>query len=155
MITGNIHQLELVPYLPAKLREAIEYVKANITVDTPLGKHDVDGNNVFVLVSNDSTEAFEQRRAEYHAKYLDIQIVLNGVEGMTFSNLPAGTPDTDWLADKDIAFLSAGEQEKTFVMQSGDFVVFFPGEVHKPLCAVGEPARVRKAVVKIDASLVL
>ena len=95
MITGNIHHLELVPYLPAKLREAIEYVKANITVDTPLGKHDVDGNNVFVLVSNDSTEAFEQRRAEYHAKYLDIQIVLNGVEGMTFSNLPAGTPDTD------------------------------------------------------------
>ncbi|MBG6240348.1 MAG: YhcH/YjgK/YiaL family protein [Candidatus Symbiopectobacterium sp. Clec_Harlan] len=155
MITGNIHQLELVPYLPAKLREAIEYVKANITVDTPLGKHDVDGNNVFVLVSNDSTEAFEQRRAEYHAKYLDIQIVLNGVEGVTFSNLPAGTPDTDWLADKDIAFLSAGEQEKTFVMQLGDFVVFFPGEVHKPLCAVGEPARVRKAVVKIDASLVL
>lgn len=141
--------------LPAKLREAIEYVKANITVDTPLGKHDVDGNNVFVLVSNDSTEAFEQRRAEYHAKYLDIQIVLNGVEGMTFSNLPAGTPDTDWLADKDIAFLSAGEQEKTFVMQPGDFVVFFPGEVHKPLCAVGEPARVCKAVVKIDASLVL
>lgn len=155
MITGNIHQLELVPYLPAKLREAIEYVKANITADTPLGKHDVDGNNVFVLISNDSTEAFEQRRAEYHAKYLDIQIVLNGVEGMTFSNLPAGTPDTDWLADKDIAFLSAGEQEKTFVMQPGDFVVFFPGEVHKPLCAVGEPARVRKAVVKIDASLVL
>lgn len=155
MITGNIHHLELVPYLPAKLREAIEYVKANITVDTPLGKHDVDGNNVFVLVSNDSTEAFDQRRAEYHAKYLDIQIVLNGVEGMTFSNLPAGAPDTDWLADKDIAFLSAGEQEKTFVMQPGDFVVFFPGEVHKPLCAVGEPARVRKAVVKIDASLVL
>ncbi|WP_440865710.1 YhcH/YjgK/YiaL family protein [Symbiopectobacterium purcellii] len=153
MITGNIHQLELVPYLPAKLRGAIEYVKANITADTPLGKHDVDGNNVFVLISNDSTEAFEQRRAEYHAKYLDIQIVLNGVEGMTFSNLPAGTPDTDWLADKDIAFLSAGEQEKTFVMQPGDFVVFFPGEVHKPLCAVGEPARVRKAVVKIDASL--
>lgn len=155
MITGNIHQLELVPYLPAKLPEAIEYVKANITADTPLGKHDVDGNNVFVLVSNDSTEAFEQRRAEYHAKYLDIQIVLNGVEGMTFSNLPAGTPDTDWLADKDIAFLSAGEQEKIFVMQPVDFVVFFPGEVHKPLCAVGEPARVRKAVVKIDASLVL
>ncbi|MGL9750566.1 MAG: YhcH/YjgK/YiaL family protein [Symbiopectobacterium sp.] len=155
MITGNIYQLELVPYLPAKLREAIEYVKANITVDTPLGKHYVDGNNMFVLVSNDSTEAFEQRRAEYHDKYLDIQIVLKGVEGMTFSNLLAGTPDTDWLADKDIEFLSAGEQKKTFVMQPGDVVVFFPGEVHKPLCAVGEPASVRKAVVKIDASLML
>ena len=30
-----------------------------------------------------------------------------------------------------------------------DFVVFYPGEVHKPLCAVGTPAKVRKAVVKM------
>ncbi|EHD23323.1 MULTISPECIES: YhcH/YjgK/YiaL family protein [Brenneria] len=154
MITGNIHHLELVPYLPVKLRDAIEYVKRNITAVTPLGKHDIDGDNAFVLISNDSTEALEQRRAEYHGKYLDIQIVLTGVEGMTFSNLPAGKADVDWLADKDIAFLPAGEQEKQLVLQPGDFVVFFPGEVHKPLCAVGEPAPVRKAVVKIDASLV-
>src|SRR5476649_2995156 len=153
MITGNIHHLELVPYLPAKLRDAIEYVKQHITAETPLGKHEIEGNQVFVLVSNDSTEPREQRRAEYHAKYLDIQIILNGVEGMTFSNLPAGKPDTDWLADKDIAFLAAGEQEKTMIMQAGDFVVFYPGEVHKPLCAVGEPANVRKAVVKMDVSV--
>ncbi len=50
------------------------------------------------------TEPYEARRAEYHARYLDIQIVLKGQEGMTFSTQPAGTPDTDWLADKDIAF---------------------------------------------------
>ncbi|HEY0210139.1 YhcH/YjgK/YiaL family protein [Acerihabitans sp.] len=154
MITGNINHLDLVPYLPAKLRAAIEYVKQHITPETPLGKHDIEGNQVFVLISNDSTDLLENRRAEYHAKYLDIQIILDGVEGMTFSNLPAGKPDTDWLADKDIAFLAAGEQEKQFVMHSGDFVVYYPGEVHKPLCAVGEPAHVRKAVVKIDTALV-
>jgi biofilm protein TabA len=123
MITGNIHALHLVPYLPAELREAIEYVKQHITAD-----------------------------AEFHARNLDIQIVLNGTEGMTFSNLPAGYVDTDWLEDKDIAFLAAGEQEKTMIMQTGDFVVFYPGEVHKPLCAVGEPAHVRKAVVKMNVS---
>ena len=57
------------------------------------------------------TQPFAERRAEYHARYLDIQIVLKG-EGMTFSTLPHGTPDTDWLADKDIAFLPEGEQGK-------------------------------------------
>lgn len=149
MITGNIHHLELTPYLPAQLLAAIEYVKQHITPETPLGKHDINGNEAFVIVSNDSTEPTAQRRAEYHARYLDIQIILDGVEGMTFSNLPAGKPDTDWLADKDIAFLAEGGQEKQVVLQAGDFVVFYPGEVHKPLCAVGEPARVRKAVVKI------
>ena len=68
---------------------------------------------------------------------------------MSFSVLPAGKPDTDWLADKDIAFLPEGEQEKTIVLNEGDFVVFYPGEVHKPLCAVGKPATVRKVVVKM------
>ncbi|EAA3004024.1 YhcH/YjgK/YiaL family protein, partial [Salmonella enterica subsp. enterica] len=65
------------------------------------------------------------------------------------STRPAGTPHTDWLTDKDIAFLPTSVDEKTVVLNEGDFVVFYPGEVHKPLCAVGEPARVRKAVVKM------
>ena len=95
MITGNIHQLHLVPYLPAALREAIEFVKQNITADTSLGKHDICGDDVFVLISNDYTAPQPERRAEFHARYLDIQIVLNGTEGMTFSNLPAGYVDTD------------------------------------------------------------
>ncbi|MGS6388430.1 YhcH/YjgK/YiaL family protein, partial [Enterobacter hormaechei] len=86
---------------------------------------------------------------EYHAGYVDIQIVLKGQEGMTFSTLPHGTPDTDWLADKDMAFLREGEQEKTVVRSEGDFEVFWPGEVHKPLCAAGAPAQVRKVVVKM------
>lgn len=71
------------------------------------------------------------------------------LEGMTFSTQPAGVPETDWLADKDIAFIGQGIDEKTVILNEGDFVVFYPGEVHKPLCAVGAPAQVRKAVVKL------
>ncbi|WP_318375043.1 YhcH/YjgK/YiaL family protein [Enterobacter sp.] len=147
MIVGNIHNLQ--SWLPQELAQAIDYVKQHVTDATPTGKHDIDGSRLFYLVSDDMTQPFDERRAEYHARYLDIQIVLKGQEGMTFSTLPNGTPDTDWLADKDIAFLPAGEQEKTVVLSEGDFVVFYPGEVHKPLCAVGEAAPVRKVVVKL------
>ncbi len=147
MIVGNIHHLQ--SWLPQELAQAIDYIKQHVTDATPIGKHDIDGSRLFYLVSEDMTQPFAERRAEYHARYLDIQIVLKGQEGMTFSTLPHGTPDTDWLADKDIAFLPAGEQEKTVVLREGDFVVFYPGEVHKPLCAVGEAAAVRKVVVKL------
>lgn len=147
MIVGNIHHLP--SWLPTELRQAIEYVKTNVTEQTEKGRHDIDGNRLFYLISEDMTEPFDKRRAEFHARYLDIQIVLKGQEGMTFSVLPARTPETDWLADKDIAFLAEGEQEKTVILSEGDFVVFYPGEVHKPLCAVGAPAQVRKAVVKL------
>ena len=147
MIVGNIHNLQ--SWLPEELRQAIEHVKANVSETTEKGRYDIDGNRLFYLVSEDMTEPFEQRRAEYHARYLDIQIVLKGQEGMTFSIRPAGAPETDWLADKDIAFLPAGADEKTLVLNEGDFVVFYPQEVHMPLCAVGAPAQVRKVVVKL------
>lgn len=147
MIVGNIHALQ--NWLPAELRQAIEHVKQHVTAQTPLGKHDIDGNNVFMLVSEDSTQPIAERQAEFHQRYLDIQIVMRGQEGMTFSCLPAGEPHTDWLAEKDIAFLAQGVQEKTLVLSEGDFVVFYPGEVHKPLCAVGKPDTVRKVVVKM------
>ncbi len=147
MIIGNIHNLQ--PWLPDALRQAIEYVKAHVTDETPAGKYEIDGNRLFYMVSDDMTEPFADRKAEYHARCLDIQIVLNGKEGMTFSTHPAGKPDTDWMADKDIAFLAAGVDEKTVVLNEGDFVVFWPGTVHKPLCAAGEPGKVRKVVVKL------
>ncbi|MGL9774231.1 MAG: YhcH/YjgK/YiaL family protein [Sodalis sp. (in: enterobacteria)] len=134
MITGNVNHLEFIPYLPAKLRAIIEYVKNHV---------------------NDVTEPRQARRAEYHAKHLDIQILLHGTEAQCYSTLPAGKPDTDKLVEKDIAFLPAGQQGKEVVLQAGDFVVYFPGEVHTPLCAVGEPANICKAVVKIDAARVV
>ncbi|EFN1814517.1 DUF386 domain-containing protein [Escherichia coli] len=147
MIVGNIHHLQ--SWLPEELREAIEYIKSHVSDETAKGKHAIDGDCLFYLISEDTTEPGELRRAEYHARYLDIQIVLKGQEGMTFSTQPASVPETDWLADKDIAFIGQGIDEKTVILNEGDFVVFYPGEVHKPLCAVGAPAQVRKAVVKL------
>lgn len=149
MIAGHIDYLELLPYLPKKLSDAIAYVKEHINEDTPPGRYEIESDNVFVLVFNDMTENASSRRPEYHEKYLDVQIVLHGTEGMMFSNFPPENTVDDMLADKDIAFMSAARQERTIVLQDGEFVIFYPGEVHKPLCAVGAPAAVRKAVIKI------
>jgi biofilm protein TabA len=109
MIVGHIHHLQA--WLPDALRQAIEHVKAHVSEETPPGKYDIDGNNVFYMISEDTTEPLAARRAEYHARYLDIQIVLRGQEAMTFSTRP-GAPDIDWLAEKDIAFLRPANRRK-------------------------------------------
>lgn len=54
MIIGNIHHLQ--PWLPDALRQAIEYIKRHVTDATPPGKHDIDGNTLFYLVSEDMTQ---------------------------------------------------------------------------------------------------
>ena len=62
MIIGNIHHLQ--PWLPAALREAIEQVIAQVSEATPLGKHAIDGDNLFYLISEDTTEPQAARRAD-------------------------------------------------------------------------------------------
>lgn len=145
MIIGNIHHLQ--PWLPAALREAIEHVIAQVSEATPLGKHAIDGDNLFYLISEDTTEPQAARRAGTMLA-ISISDCAPRQQGMTFSTLPPRAADR----------LAGGERHrfscrrpagKTVILNEGDFVVFYPGEVHKPLCAVGAPAKVRKAVVKM------
>lgn len=153
MITGNIHHLGQMPYLPAALRQTIEHFRQHFNAESAPGKYEIEGQYQFVMIAHDATTPAATRRAEYHQRYLDIQIVLDGVEGMIFSNQSPTYAEEDGLADKDIAFLPLGEtglDEKFLTLHTGDFVVFYPGEVHKPLCAIGNSTLVKKAIIKIE-----
>ncbi|MEG7491700.1 YhcH/YjgK/YiaL family protein, partial [Enterobacter hormaechei] len=43
--------------------------------------------------------------------------------------------------------------EQSIVLKPGMFVVFMPGEPHKPGCLVESEGEIKKAVVKVRASL--
>lgn len=151
MIIGNIEHLDRIPYLPQKLKNAIEYVRDNVNANTPLGRYEMD-ENIFFMVSDNSTRLATDANPEYHRRYIDIQIVLNGAEGMAFSALPAHTEVIeDRLIQDDIAFVKTPSEETMFIAHANDFVIFYPGELHKPLCAINQQlAKIRKVVVKVD-----
>lgn len=151
MIIGNLNHLELVPYLPAKIKQSIEYVRDNVNSNTPSGRYDIDGDNLFFMVSDSTSRHIQDANPEYHQKYIDVQIILAGPEGMAVSTLPPHTHVVDdKIADNDIAFIETPKEETMFVLQSNDFIVLLPNEVHKPLCAVDNKiTTIRKVVVKI------
>ncbi|MBK4715638.1 MULTISPECIES: YhcH/YjgK/YiaL family protein [Tenebrionibacter/Tenebrionicola group] len=147
MIVGNI--LAPLHWLPVTVRQAIERFKVNKIRERPGGRYAIDGDRLFVLISDDMTEPREARLAEYHMHYLEIHIVLDGREGIAFSCHPAGHAGNNWLVENDVVFIAEGQQEKILILEPDDFAIFWPGEVYKPLCAVDEPARLRKAIIKM------
>ncbi|AIR66522.1 YhcH/YjgK/YiaL family protein [Cedecea neteri] len=151
MIVGNINELGLNPWLSPKITEALDYVLKNINADSPAGKYDIVGENVWVMVIEGNTRLAAEALPEYHEKYLDIQIVLAGQEGMAFSLKPPHTEVIeDKLAGSDIAFIKTPDDETMITMNAADFIIFYPGEVHKPLCVLnGNVTSVKKAVIKI------
>lgn len=150
MIVTNVNDYQETLYLSAQMKELIGKALA-ITASNPAdGRHNIDGDSAFVLISSPMTEPHEKRLAEIHQKYLDVQILLSGKEVIGYGiELTHDAADQDYLADKDIAFYKDIPNEQFVSLNPGDFVVFYPYELHRPLCEADKEQQVKKAVVKI------
>ncbi len=153
MFTAHIDDL---PYLvlPARLHSYLDQALALLATAPQPGKHPLDGDNAFLILAEEYTSPITRHRPEIHARYLDVQLLLEGAELMGYRPRRATQqPDDDRLATQDLAFFDMLEGEQFLAMGPGDFVIFWPGDAHRPLCAVTEPMLIRKAILKVDASL--
>ena len=154
LFAGNLNEMSLISSLPPKIIEIISSVKKMLESNEHNGTYSLDGDNVFFFVVDDKTEHLDKRRSEIHRQYLDVQIVLEGEEMFGYSLHPFNEIEEDLLFEKDVAFSEAIVDEKYITLTENDFVIFYPGQPHRPLIAVKQPGPVRKAVIKIDKSLI-
>lgn len=156
MLLGHLDYLELNPFLPAKLHHAIQFVKNTFTTETKPDLYEIEGKHIFAILSDNVTENAADRKAEFHAKHIDIQILLSGEEGYEICTKPYLTaPDENYLKEKDLAFINKMNDSKMIVLHANEFIVFYPSEIHKPLCQTnGKAENIRKVVIKIDKDYV-
>ena len=57
--------------------KALEYIQTTDLNSLPLGKHLIDGENLFVNIVDSDMKTPQQARLEVHDKYIDIQIPLS------------------------------------------------------------------------------
>ena len=148
MICDALEHLSRYRGLHRNLDTAIDYLTAyhvaHELAELPLGRTEVDGDNVFINVM-DARLSPDSTRLEYHRAYADLQLDLTGGEGWGYTNLP-GQPDGEF--EGDIGFCTSPDAV-TGSLGQGRFVLFFPGELHKPGVARPGCTQVRKAVIKI------
>lgn len=156
MIVGDLAKWEQEKraFHPA-IAKGIEFLRSNDLAALELGRYEVEGSDLFVLIQEAVTEAKELRRPESHVKYIDIQYLIEG-EGEVISaarQSEANVISVNDFATKDIAFYSSVKDEFDILLRPGMFAVFFPDDVHRPVVAVGQGSRIKKAVVKINKAL--
>ena len=105
---------------------------------------------------NDKTELKENRRSEIHHKYLDVQLILEGIETFGYSEYPLLSIEDDDRAEKDIAFSNDVKDEEFVTLTAGEFIIFNPKQPHRPLVAVDDkPAAVKKLIIKVNSALLV
>jgi biofilm protein TabA len=138
------------------LGQGMAFLQNNNLIELENGRYEIEGEKLFAMVSEAETEPKQDRKPEAHDRFIDIQYVVSGVgEIIGVSRRTADSvPSEDYMGSRDIAFYSEVKDETDVLLRPGMFAVFFPDDIHRPLCAVGpEGSKVKKVVVKIALEL--
>ena len=105
-------------------------------------------------VNDITTKPIAETRPEIHRSYIDVQYLCTGRERIGVADdTGKNAVSEDHLADRDLLFYRAAEGETMLEMAPGNFAILFPSDVHRPGCQADGPLAIRKAIVKVRASL--
>ncbi|NQT60235.1 MAG: YhcH/YjgK/YiaL family protein [Bacteroidetes bacterium] len=114
------------------------------------GRYDLEDGQSFFIITHYQTKKFQDTQFEVHRKFIDIQIVLEGVELIYAAPLSRTVTDSQgYDGENDIQFGEASVPD-ILLLKEGDFVVFYPEDAHNPGCSLGKyPIGVKKAIFKV------
>jgi len=128
---------------------AFEFIRTTDLHALSPGRNPIMGDELFVIAESLPGRGRSEARLECHRKYIDIQLVLEGVDEMGWKPLAdCHEPVADYNAEKDIQFFR-DEPASWIATPPGVFCIFFPGDAHAPLVSTGQ---IRKVIFKIAAN---
>jgi YhcH/YjgK/YiaL family protein len=130
---------------------AFQFLERSDLQELKLGRHDIDGDNVYALLTKSTSRTAESGQFESHHKYIDVHCLLTGQEAIGFfpsSGLKVAVP---YDASKDVELFALPADYTKLEMGPGRFAIFFPGQAHLPMCHLNGPHELHKAVIKVSA----
>ena len=146
MIIDQIPNSHLYYSLHAGIKPAFDFLLRTDPSSLSIGRYEMDGEALYAMVQQYTTKPEEQGSWEAHRRYMDLQVVIQGIEQIGYANinsLAQGVYDT---AKDFLPLHGAGD---FMTLQNGNFTLLLPQDAHMPGIAVDSPTPVKKIVVKI------
>ena len=149
MIFDKLNNLKQYFLLNDKFIKAFEFLQNQDLKTLSDGKYEICGNEIYANVQSLKTKNQNLKKWEVHRDYIDIQYVISGEEKMGYGLLPEFNEVTEeYDKEKDVEFLN-GEKFNFVDVREGEFVIFYPNDVHAPMLSVKEDVEIKKVIVKI------
>ncbi len=148
MITDLLSRAHIYWALGRSFEQAFAFLADADLPALPPGRHEIDGPRLYAVVQEYQTKRPAEGKWEAHREYLDLQYVVSGRERFGYApmgRMQPGAYDAPTDIERPIGEGAFAE------LRAGEFILLWPGEPHMPGLAIGEPAAVRKVVVKIAA----
>ncbi len=130
-------------------KPAFEYLKSQDLDTVTDGRHEIDGDRLYMVVSRGMGKGKEKAKFESHQRYIDIQCTISGTDVIGWKNIgQCAGEGQGYNPEKDIEFY-ASRTEAWVPVPAGTFGIYFPEDVHAPKGAEGELFKVILKV-KVD-----
>ena len=154
MIVDSIENLERYAVLNPRFTAVVEFIRKNDLSSLAAGKHEIQGDEVFVNVQDAPVKTREEARFETHREMIDIQVPVSGIEEhgwCPLADLPAAEYDAAidmTLHDPAVPAPISSLASTYFVLRPGQFAIYFPTDGHAPAITT---TTLRKAIFKVKA----
>lgn len=147
MILDSLKNKAQYASLHPRFQQVFDFIDSTDVASLPCGRHDIDGDNIFVSVQELDLHEVSQARLELHRKYIDIQLLLDGpAEVFGWSEKKdCLTPETAFDEAKDIQLFTDIPQ-CFYTVAKGQFSILFPEDGHAPMLGEGH---VKKCIFKV------
>ena len=87
MILDTLEQSSTYEAISPRLVKAFNFLR-QMSDQFPLGRHEIDGDDVYAMVQSFATTPVETRKYEAHRQYIDVQYLITGREVIYWAPLP-------------------------------------------------------------------
>lgn len=147
MILADIKDRERYYTLIPALRELFDFVLSHDFTDMPAGRVEVDGDRLFINVSETCLKPKEQQKLEVHRRYIDVQIPLSTSESVAWTPLSDLKTESEQPFNEQDDFALYDEMGQNYItVRPGQFYIMFPEDAHGPIIGEGP---IKKLIGKI------
>ena len=147
MIFDKNENADLYKGISTRIAKALNYVQNTNFEELALGKHEIDGDNIFAIISEYFTKNDSHELLEAHCKYIDIQYMAKGDENIGVTTFVDQQPVK--LYDEESDYMLFKESYTLTPLKQGMFAIFFPDDIHMPGITTGKFEQVKKVVIKV------
>ncbi len=147
MIYDKIENLKIYQNTHEHFIDVLRFMNSEPVSTLPDGKYDINDQGSFAIIETYETKDVADCFIECHRKYIDVQVVIEGIENVGVCHRSACDED-EYNEEKDFQKLTGDAEMLT--LGAGSFMVFYPDDGHMPKVRYRDNSdTVKKIVFKV------
>ncbi len=146
MIIDSLENIAFYNNIP---QNVIDFIKT-LTPQIEVGRYEID-NDSYANIDVYETKNLNDCKFEAHKNYIDIQMLLSGIEELDYTPVKGLTISEEYDVKRDVMFFENPNRiSDSVILEAGKFALIYPHEAHRPQVAFNATSKtVKKVVVKI------